>query len=56
MKIIESDNLGVFYFDSIESLNQQLYDEVKQGDTVLIKGSRALKMEQIVEFLYDGLS
>ncbi len=41
----------VFTFDKQEVLREKLRDEVHEGDWVLVKGSRAMKMEQIVEFL-----
>ena len=50
-----SHNLdNVFHFKDIDSLSSQLKDELKQGDIVLIKGSRSMKMERIVTYLNNG--
>ena len=41
----------VFVVDSYNEANQMLLKMLKEGDTVLIKGSRATKMEKVVESL-----
>ena len=50
-KAIQSDKLSIMHFDSKEELHKMLAMELKQGDTVLVKGSRGMKMEGTVEFI-----
>ncbi len=44
-------NLVVFNFEKVDDLNQYLRVLCHKGDAVLVKGSRRMKMEQVVEFL-----
>jgi UDP-N-acetylmuramoyl-tripeptide--D-alanyl-D-alanine ligase len=39
----------------IEELKQSIISEIKTGDIVLVKGSRGMRMEQIVEYLKDNV-
>ncbi len=41
----------IFVFDSIDDLNQSLGEWAKSGDTVLVKASRAMRLERVTEFL-----
>ncbi len=41
----------IFYFDNKKDLIDQLKDMVEEGDIILVKGSRAMKMEEVVETL-----
>lgn len=42
---------NAFYFESIEKLIEKLTETVAEGDVVLIKGSRGMHMEQVVNAL-----
>ncbi len=42
------------HFDSIEALQASLENELHTGTTVLVKGSRFMKMERIVKYLMTG--
>jgi UDP-N-acetylmuramoyl-tripeptide--D-alanyl-D-alanine ligase len=46
---MNSDSVQVF--DNHEELSRQLLENLEPGDVVLVKGSRGLAMEKIVEFL-----
>ena len=48
---IHSEDIMVYHFTSKKALHQFLVIEIKEGDVVLVKGSRALKMEETVQFL-----
>lgn len=50
-KVFGMKDGNVFACKSNEEANKILKNIIKQGDTILIKGSRGMKMEQIVEFL-----
>jgi UDP-N-acetylmuramoyl-tripeptide--D-alanyl-D-alanine ligase len=50
-KAIVSDELSIVHFDSKEALHKMLAMELKQGDAVLVKGSRGMKMEETVEYI-----
>ncbi|MCP4051221.1 MAG: UDP-N-acetylmuramoyl-tripeptide--D-alanyl-D-alanine ligase [bacterium] len=48
---IKSQKISVYNFSCKKILHKRLLAELKTGDTVLIKGSRSMKMEDTVEFL-----
>ncbi|TSC93048.1 MAG: UDP-N-acetylmuramoyl-tripeptide--D-alanyl-D-alanine ligase [Candidatus Berkelbacteria bacterium Licking1014_7] len=43
-----------YYFDSKEKLTQFLLGTLMPGDIILVKGSRGMKMEEVVEKLIDN--
>jgi UDP-N-acetylmuramoyl-tripeptide--D-alanyl-D-alanine ligase len=47
--------LVVFNFSNVDDLNQYLRVLCHKGDVVLVKGSRRMKMEKVVEFLMAEL-
>ncbi len=42
---------GAFHFDRVEDMQKSLEKELHAGTTVLVKGSRFMKMERVVEYL-----
>jgi len=50
----EAFGAGAESFSDVESLNAQLLQRVHEGATVLVKGSRAMRMERVVEALRAG--
>jgi len=42
---------NVYHFESQKDLVEKLFHIIRQGDVILVKGSRAMKMENIVEEL-----
>ena len=44
------------YFEDKHALSLMLKDELKDGDVVLIKGSRSMKLEKVVEDMLRALS
>ena len=47
---------GIEYFSSKEELISELKNQIKEGDVLLIKGSRGMAMEKIIEDLKFSLS
>jgi UDP-N-acetylmuramoyl-tripeptide--D-alanyl-D-alanine ligase len=50
---------SVFHFDVKSELNEFLFDFLQEGDGLLVKGSRGMKMEEVVQALlahFDGAS
>lgn len=45
----------VLWFDDKAQLAKTLVQDVKSGDCVLFKASRGMKLEEIIEKLYEGL-
>lgn len=46
---------GVCHFDSKKALAEELYNAIQPGDIVLVKGSRGLRMETIIEALKNKM-
>jgi len=44
---------NIFVCNTNEEVNEILKDIIKEGDSILVKGSRGMKMEQIVQFLQE---
>ncbi|MEA3485910.1 MAG: UDP-N-acetylmuramoyl-tripeptide--D-alanyl-D-alanine ligase, partial [Candidatus Aerophobetes bacterium] len=44
-----------FYFDDMDELVNKLLAHIREGDCLLIKGSRNMRMERIAEKLKEGL-
>lgn len=53
---VVSDYDFVSYFSDINQLNLQLNNELKANDVILIKGSRSMKMERVVNYIRDERS
>ena len=47
--VTDDESLWMGHFESKEKLIAQLLDEIKPGDAVLVKGSRGMKMEDVVD-------
>ncbi len=45
------DASKVFRFENNESLKEKLYDILNEGDVILFKASRGMKLEEIAEFM-----
>lgn len=44
---------NAFHFDTKEELSVSLIDTLKEGDTVLFKASRGMKLEDVIHSVYD---
>lgn len=53
-KAMKSDLISIYHFDSKDDLHAQLLPEIKQGDVVLVKGSRSMQMEETVKNIQDN--
>jgi UDP-N-acetylmuramoyl-tripeptide--D-alanyl-D-alanine ligase len=40
---------NIFSFDNAEEAGRFLQDRIRQGDIILVKGSRAMAMEKVVK-------
>ncbi|GHU75658.1 UDP-N-acetylmuramoyl-tripeptide--D-alanyl-D-alanine ligase [Clostridia bacterium] len=47
-------NQRAFYFETRDDLENSIFNYVTEGDTVLIKASRAMELEKITEILQKG--
>jgi len=54
-QILESQaKVPVLHFENKENLIQSLKSEIKKGDVVLVKGSRGMKMEEVVNAVFNS--
>ncbi len=53
MATAEGFGAGAEHFDDIAALTSRVTDELAPGVHVLVKGSRSMRMERIVEALRD---
>ena len=44
-------NTEVYYFETVDEALKQLSDIVRKNDNILVKASRAIKLENVVEYL-----
>ena len=44
-------NTEVYYFETVDEALKQLSDIVRKNDNILVKASRAMKLENVVEYL-----
>jgi len=49
-------NVETLSFDSVEELSAEIVDLLKPGDAVLVKGSRSMGMERLVEAITEGFN
>jgi UDP-N-acetylmuramoyl-tripeptide--D-alanyl-D-alanine ligase len=54
MSAIDSKGFSVTHFKDKQAMHEVLLNELKVGDTVMIKGSRFMKMEETVAFLKEN--
>jgi UDP-N-acetylmuramoyl-tripeptide--D-alanyl-D-alanine ligase len=50
---MQSEEVSVMNYLDRDTLHKELLSEIKQGDVILIKGSRGMKMEETVAFLME---
>ena len=44
---------NVFHFNTKEDLTGKLLEILEKGDTVIFKGSRGMKLEDVIHSVYD---
>jgi UDP-N-acetylmuramoyl-tripeptide--D-alanyl-D-alanine ligase len=55
VQAVRAFGCGAEHFERIEDLYKALEDELDTDVTVLVKGSRFMKMERVVQFCVDGM-
>ncbi|MDN9381267.1 UDP-N-acetylmuramoyl-tripeptide--D-alanyl-D-alanine ligase, partial [Clostridioides difficile] len=45
------NSANIYHFENREDVFNKLNELVKTGDTILVKGSRGMRLEKIVEYL-----
>ncbi len=50
---MQSDEISIMNYLDKAKLHQELLQEIKPGDVILVKGSRGMKMEETVQFLLE---
>ena len=45
----ESFNKEIFYFDNSDQAAENIHSIINNGDIILVKGSRGMQMEKIIE-------
>lgn len=50
-----SEDISITHFDSLDQLNHALFQEIKSGDVILVKGSRGVRLETTVAYLKERL-
>jgi UDP-N-acetylmuramoyl-tripeptide--D-alanyl-D-alanine ligase len=50
---VTKDNIDSYYFKTNDEVKAFLEKEIKENDTLLIKGSNSMKLKEVVEFLKE---
>ncbi|BED92437.1 MAG: UDP-N-acetylmuramoyl-tripeptide--D-alanyl-D-alanine ligase [Candidatus Paraimprobicoccus trichonymphae] len=45
------NDLETIYFNSVEEINNTILNKISYGDKILVKGSRGIKMDRVVNFI-----
>ncbi len=52
-KACEEYKTKVYYFENKKALTEKLIGEIRDGDAVIFKASRGMKLEEVIHSLYD---